>query len=524
MKIKARQSLYINCEDLESFTDWNEVCKMSLTIDVRAKLGRLHKIQGGACVNWELLNTQTRNMEEIGLKLTRVDMSLDRMVTKGQDGKLKINFERSDRMLEGLTAMGLQPIVILSYMPECMSVDPEKYLKVGAKQTSDLEHAGAQIRNILPPADYSEWEELIYKVVRRYNVEKGLGSFIRWELWNEPDVPGFWAGEWQDFIRLYEATARGALRADSNVRIGGPAVAYVSWCKSQVEDFLSYCSAHSIPIDFLTWHDYCRTWKYFETPDIHFRHIMMVEIASMRTLAAKYGYRPELIIDEWNYAVPCVTENDSLHNAIYCAEFLHIIQEEGLDQTVCQFIDPLPSSVPPIWLMPEQQGLEDQKISAYGMCGLITHDGVLKPAYNVFKMHNMLAEAKVEASTFDLPFEIVAAIDEKDERFTLLMWSKQPSKVETNYEQLLTLKVPPMKSNSNVNFDLKVIGLPSEKKVRVRHYLIDETHSNGYNDKKRQTLECVDERFVQSTDEFKMRVELPFWSVSLLEIDWKSRA
>jgi Glycosyl hydrolases family 39. len=46
----------------------------------------------------------------------------------------------------------------------------------------------------------------------------------RWafEVWNEANLEVFWAGTKEEYLRLYETTARAVKQVDASLQVGGP--------------------------------------------------------------------------------------------------------------------------------------------------------------------------------------------------------------------------------------------------------------------------------------------------------------
>ena len=60
----------------------------------------------------------------------------------------------------------------------------------------------------------------------RHCVERyGARAVEQWafEVWNEPNIPNYWRGSFDDYCRLYDHAVAGATAALPSVRIGGPA-------------------------------------------------------------------------------------------------------------------------------------------------------------------------------------------------------------------------------------------------------------------------------------------------------------
>lgn len=156
----------------------------------------------------------------------------------GANGQPKYNWTELDRIVDAILASGAQPLMCLSYLPLAL----------------------AEGSVYAPPSDLGKWEDLIYQTVYHFNVERQLG--IRyWEVWNEPNVPSFWNGTLDEYLRMYEATARGARRADPAVLIGGPATASVErWLdmglpyfeQNWINELSRFTQAHGLPLDFVS--------------------------------------------------------------------------------------------------------------------------------------------------------------------------------------------------------------------------------------------------------------------------------
>jgi xylan 1,4-beta-xylosidase len=80
------------------------------------------------------------------------------------------------------------------------------------------------------------------------------GEPIVWEVWNEPNVPGFWDGGRARFFRLY-ALSEKILRAEigPSAVVGGPSLAgyNLAWMR----EFVQFCERAGCRPDFLSWHE-----------------------------------------------------------------------------------------------------------------------------------------------------------------------------------------------------------------------------------------------------------------------------
>jgi hypothetical protein len=142
-----------------------------------------------------------------------------------------------------------------------------------------------------PPKDFEKWAHVCLNIVKHYNGgwDNGFHDQIRyWEIWNEPDISGFWTGTPEQYYKLYETTARAIKNYDPSLKVGGPTLAgHLEF----LEGFLKYCQEHGVPVDFVPWHRYS-TEPY-----------SVLELSEkVRGLMTQYGFgKAESILDEWNY-------------------------------------------------------------------------------------------------------------------------------------------------------------------------------------------------------------------------------
>lgn len=156
------------------------------------------------------------------------------------DGKLQCQWHQVDKIYDALLEIGLRPFVELNPMPAALA-------------------SGTQTifwwkMNVTPPRDYAEWEDLVYQFCLHLVERYGIGEVRQWyfEVWNEPNLGGFWTGTKEDYWKLYDASARAVRRVDPQLRVGGPATSKANW----VTDFIDHCAANDVPVDFVSTHLY----------------------------------------------------------------------------------------------------------------------------------------------------------------------------------------------------------------------------------------------------------------------------
>ena len=159
------------------------------------------------------------------------------------------NFTYLDRVMDSYREVGLKPFLELGFMPE----------KMASGEQTVFYWKG----NVTPPKTYAAWRALVQALLRHL-LERYGEDALTWpiEVWNEPNLPGFWKGaDKQEYFRLFRETIEAVKEVDSRFRVGGPAICGVQdveW----MQDFMSFCHDNALPLDFATRHFYT-----FETPD-----------------------------------------------------------------------------------------------------------------------------------------------------------------------------------------------------------------------------------------------------------------
>jgi len=150
------------------------------------------------------------------------------------------NWQNVDRVYDGLLERGVKPLVELSFMPKRLA--------------SGQNYFGFYQGNITPPKDMAQWSAFIKEFVQHLVDRYGVEEIRQWpfEVWNEPDLKFFWMGTQADYFELYKQSVTAIKSVDSQIKVGGPATSAIQW----IPEFLAYCEANSLPVDFVATHIY----------------------------------------------------------------------------------------------------------------------------------------------------------------------------------------------------------------------------------------------------------------------------
>ena len=279
------------------------------------------------------------------------------------DGKPNYDFQYVDTLYDALLAQHIKPFVELSFMP--------------AKLASGIKTVFWWRANVTPPKDVSKWQALIESLLEHWLERYGQKEIESWyyEVWNEPDHPAFFTGNFADYLPLYKSTAEAVKHVCPACRVGGPATA-----GGHEKEFLDFVSSSHAPIDFLSTHSYANTRGYLaETktagtvftgrPDAI---LSRVRISHSAIASSPFPNLP-LHYTEWSSSA---YSNDFFHDQYHSASFIL----DRLRQT-----SPLAQSMS-YWTFTdifEENGPHDAPF--HGGFGLLNYEGIRKPSFFAYQ-------------------------------------------------------------------------------------------------------------------------------------------
>lgn len=163
-----------------------------------------------------------------------------------------------------------------------------------------------------PPTDFKKWAEICRHIVMHYNDGWADGyhyNITYWEIWNEPDLTGFWNGTTDQYYELYQMVTNVLKSHDPSLKIGGPCTSSI-YNVNFTTKFLTYLLENDIPLDFFSWHMYAKT-----------PHELFSASQYVRTMLDSYGFTDaENINTEWNYNIIAPQrDKDNAKNAAFTA-------------------------------------------------------------------------------------------------------------------------------------------------------------------------------------------------------------
>lgn len=331
------------------------------------------------------------------------------------------------------------------------------------------ESASGEERLRQPPEDFGKWAEICKHIVMHYNDGWAEGyqyNITYLEIWNEPDLSGFWNGTVQQYYALYETAAVTLKQYDSSLKIGGPCTSSI-FNENFTIGFLSFVKENELPLDFYSWH------MYASTPYQLYNGSKLV-----RNLLDTFGfYDAESINTEWNINIIFPQrDKDNAKNAAFTACSLSSFQDAGIDHAF------------------RYRATQDNNPIARFIgfdLSLFTHDGLYKkPALSYLAFNHLISDSplRLQSKMIDEEQKItcLAGLSEDGKNITLLL---------SNFE------------TEDTSYEIIIDNLPFDSSYTVTTYLIDDENH----------LQIVDE-FNSDGDQLEFQGSLSRSSVQLIRI------
>jgi len=465
------------------------------------------------------------------------------------DGSAVYDWTIVDRLYDVIVGAGFHPVVELGFLPQDLvpvTATSADWWKDVGRETYEVDGLWKH-----PPRDFGRWEALVERFVAHCVERYGRAAVERWwfEVWNEPDIPNYWKGTFEDYCRLYDHAVAGAVRALPSIRIGGPASTGPAdlAARAFLERFLRHCvsgknaatGGTGTRLDFVSFHTkgayYSPRRIYNWQRPVERQHPSSAKMlrdirAGLEVVAAVPALtgRP-VVVDECDPAVGTiygVHDNPSfvVTNSEYYPTFLCALVRRVLDLDR-GFGDRIAFVTTWAFYMEGKRWFEGNRT-------LVTNENVEKPIVNGLRMLGRLGQTRVAATSTahrDLlsgeapgrEVDVLAAIDAA--RVTVLAWHQ----------------TDPWWEEDEAAVSLTIEGLPFAGPATVRHWRIDGQHSNAYAEwrrqgspedpspaqiarlRSRQGLELLEppvRHAVGRDGTLALRFTLPLHGVSLLEV------
>ncbi|WP_346015422.1 beta-xylosidase [Sphingomonas sp. GC_Shp_1] len=379
--------------------------------------------------------------QELGFRYIRFhNIFADQLGTYREvGGKPVYDWRKVDYLYDQLLRMKIKPFVELGFTPDAMKTSDQTifYWK------GNTSHPQPQ-----------KWTALVDAFVRHLVARYGAAEVRSWyfEVWNEPNLAGFWEGaDQQAYFDLYGRSARAIKAIDPALRVGGPSTAGAAW----VPELLAYATAHKFPVDFISTHTYGVEGGFLDekgegdnklsrNPDA-----VIQDVRKVRAQIDASGRRGlPLFFTEWSTSYnPRDPIHDDYLGAAYILAKLKSTERLAQGMSYWTFSD-----------LFEEPGPQARPFE--GGFGLMTPQGIRKPAWFAYKYLHDLGDR--ELPTGDA--QSIATI--KGGAVQLLAWREAlPEQPVSNRPFFTKVRAP----GEAAPLDLNVTGMkPGRYQARIR--------------------------------------------------------
>lgn len=403
----------------------------------------------GLALQQEYMEQLKLVQEEIGFKHIRGhglfsdDMAIYQEY-KDENGETKVeyNFTYLDLVMDSYRKVGLKPFLELGFMPG----------KLASGEQTIFYWKG----NTTPPKSYEGWCALVVATLKHLMKRYGAEEVVTWpiEVWNEPNLPGFWKGaDMEEYFKLFQRTFDAIKALDSRFRVGGPAICGVQdelWIRS----FMEFCRKEQIPVDFVTRHHYTTElpepkghYGYAELSDAE---MGFANLQSTRDIIDSFEeYKGlEIHITEFNTSyIPNCPLHDTNQNAAYMAQQLSRLGDVNESYSYWTFGDIF-----------EEQGVPFTPF--HGGFGLVANGGIPKPTFWTFKFYKDLEGICIHRT------EDMVLLQKADGSYCGVAWNCNRERTGKELELNLTI---PVEASGEYTLMTKVVDEDTCNPLRLWH-------------------------------------------------------
>lgn len=296
-----------------------------------------------------------------------------------QHGNPEYNYMYVDALFDFLHSIGIKPFIELGFMPSALASGNKTIFWWRG--------------NVTPPKDYEKWKDLIADLTRHFTARYGAEEVKTWyfEVWNEPNLDGFWAGTQQDYFKLYKYSAEAIKSVNPLYRVGGPGTAGAAWER----ELIDYCVAGNVPIDFISTHTYGVKQGYLDeygnSGTVLSKDRLAVSgdvLQSRKEIRESAKPNLELHYTEWSASyTPADPIHDSYHEASYVLQKLKETGDAAQSMSYWVFTDIFEEAGP-------------RFTPFHGGFGLLTIQGINKPVFYAYQFLNRLGPIELANNDF----------------------------------------------------------------------------------------------------------------------------
>jgi xylan 1,4-beta-xylosidase len=432
-----------------------------------------------AALSEGLVYIRTHNLLTSGDGTPALKWGSTNAYTEDATGRPVYDWKILDRIFDAYQEAGVKPLVEIGFMPEALSVKPQPYQHDWPKGKLTAGWA-------YPPKDYGKWAELTHQWVRHAIERYGRAEVASWywEVWNEPDI-SYWQGTPEEYYKLYDYAVEAVKRALPEARVGGPHSTGPASPKAAefLRRFLEHCARGTnyatgqkgAPLDYIAFHPK-------GSPRLVEGRLRMGIARQLQSIDKgfeivtsfpEFKNTPVILGESDPEGCAACPARDYPQNA-YRNGALYPCYTAAVFARTLELADKYGANLAGAvtWAFE----FEDQPYFA-GFRTLATN-GISKPVLNVFRMFGLMGGERVRVQSSQavaLETMLKSGVSEKADVAALA------TRAERKLSVLVWNYHDEDAAGPEAAVRLAIGGLPTAtRRVLVRHYRIDEQHSNAY--------------------------------------------
>ncbi|MGD0829725.1 MAG: beta-xylosidase [Terracidiphilus sp.] len=323
-----------------------------------------------------------------------------------EDGKTVYNWSKIDKLYDDLLARHIKPFVELGFTPKALATSQNSIFYWNGN-TSHPKPDG--------------WRDLVDAFARHLEARYGKEEVRTWffEVWNEPNLSGFWeGGDQKAYFELFDLTSKTIKSIDPRLRVGGPSTAGAAW----IPEFLAHVKQSGAAVDFVTTHTYGVQGGFLDEEgksDTKLDPSPCAIVCDVRRVREQITASPfpalPLYFSEWSTSY---TPRDPVHDSYISAPYMltKLKASQGLLQGMSYwtYTDLFEEPGPPT-------------AAFQGGFGLLNPQGIRKPAYFAYKYLHALQGDSLKTS------DSQAMLSAKNGNLAAVIWDfEQPDQKVSN--------------------------------------------------------------------------------------------
>ncbi len=299
------------------------------------------------------------------------DVSIYHEYEENGEKKVEYNYTYIDRIFDSYLKLGIRPYLELGFMP--------------GKLASGTQTIFYWKGNTTPPKDYKLWTDMVVALLKHL-LERYGEEVTTWpiEVWNEPNLPGFWQNaDMDEYFKLFKESFNAIKAFDSRFKVGGPAICGVrdaEWTKA----FLEFCKKEKLRPDRITRHHYTVEFPerigHYDYSKLEDSEMRFENLRSTRDIVDSFEEFKGLPIHLTEFSTsytPKGVIHDTNINAAYLARQLSRLGDANEAYSYWTFGDVF-----------EEQGVPDSLF--HGGFGMVAAGNIPKPTFWTFCFYKQL--------------------------------------------------------------------------------------------------------------------------------------